>query len=401
MKKLIALLLAVAMVACLFVGCGNDDDKETEATTAAPTGDTTTAPAEDDKTAAVDMKVAMVTDYGDITDQSFNQTTYEAGKAWCDAAGVEFSYFKPTNDSTEARVASIELAIEEGYNVLLLPGYAFAGAIVETAEANPDVYYIALDVGEYDLQDAAGHADDFGYVYPANVYSGVYQEELSGFMAGVAAVKLGYTELGFLGGIAVPAVMRFGYGFVQGADYAAKETGATVNVKYCYGNQFFGDADITAYMDTWYAEGTQVVFACGGGIYSSAAEAANKVGGKVIGVDVDQKGIIDGSYAEGMTVTSAMKGLGATVKMMLSELQAGNWANYSGKVETLGLVSGTELDKNYVALPETTQFAEGFTQEDYAALVAAMFDGTITVSGSTEAEPTVTNINVDYQGNIK
>ena len=399
MKKLIALLLAVAMVACLFVGCGKDEPEET---TAAPAEETTAAPAEETTAApAFEMKVAMVTDYGDITDQSFNQTTYEAGKAWCEANGVEFSYFKPTNDATEARVASIELAIEQGYNVLLLPGFAFAGAIVETAEQNPDVYYIALDVGEFDLQDAAGKADDFSYVYPANVYSGVYQEELSGFMAGVAAVKLGYTELGFLGGIAVPAVMRFGYGFVQGADYAAGLTGTKVNVKYCYGNQFFGDADITAYMDTWYAEGTQVVFACGGGIYSSAAEAAARVGGKVIGVDVDQKGIIDGTYGEGMTVTSAMKGLGATVKATLTGLAAGNWADYSTKVETLGLVSGTDLEANFVQLPTTTQFGEGFTAEDYAALVADMFAGTVTVSGAIDAEPTVANITVDYQGNIK
>ncbi len=388
MKKLIALLLAVAMIACLFVGCGKDDSTtdptETDATTTAPT---------EKEEPSVELKVAMVTDYGDITDQSFNQTTYEAGKAWCEANNVEFSYFKPTNDSLEARVASIELAIEQGYNTLLLPGFAFGGAIAETAAANPEVYYIALDVSAADLGE--------GYEVPANVYCAVYQEELSGFMAGVAAVKLGYTELGFLGGIAVPAVMRFGYGFVQGADYAAGLTGAKVNVKYCYGNQFFGDADITAYMDTWYNEGTQVVFACGGGIYSSAAEAADKVNGKVIGVDVDQKGIIDGTYGEGLTVTSAMKGLGATVKATLTGLAAGNWADYSTKVETLGLVSGTDLEANYVQLPTTTQFGEGFTAEDYAALVADMFAGTITVSGNIDAEPTVANITVDYQGNIK
>ena len=392
MKKLIALLLAVAMIACLFVGCGKETN-EPEETTTAPTEvnnneETTTAPAP-----AVALKVAMVTDYGDITDQSFNQTTYEAGKAWCEANNVEFSYFKPTNDSLEARVASIELAIEQGYNTLLLPGFAFGGAIAETAAQNPEVYYIALDVSAADLGE--------GYEVPANVYCAVYQEELSGFMAGVAAVKLGYTELGFLGGIAVPAVMRFGYGFVQGADYAAGLTGAKVNVKYCYGNQFFGDADITAYMDTWYNEGTQVVFACGGGIYASAAEAAVKVNGKVIGVDVDQKGIIDGTYVEGLTVTSAMKGLGATVKATLTGLAAGNWADYSTKVETLGLVSGTDLEANYVQLPTTTQFGEGFTAEDYAALVADMFAGTITVSSSIDAEPAVANITVDYQGNIK
>ena len=220
-------------------------------------------------------------------------------------------------------------------------------------------------------------------------------------MAGVAAVKLGYTELGFLGGMAVPAVVRYGYGFVQGANDAAAETGAEVNVKYVYGNQFFGDADITAYMDTWYADGTQVVFACGGGIYTSAAEAAAKVeGAKVIGVDVDQAPTID-AYGEGMTVTSAMKGLAATVKTLLTELiENDNWAEYSGKVTSLGLVSADDPSANYVQLPESTQWADGFTADDYAALVAALFNGEITVSADIEAEPAV-DIAVDYQGNIK
>ena len=224
----------------------------------------------------------MVTDYGDITDQSFNQTTYEACKAYCEANGLKFSYYKPASDSDDDRVASIELAIDEGYNVIVMPGYAFAGAIAKTAPEYSDVTFIALDVSEFDLTSAG--LDPI----PANLYSAVYQEELCGYMAGYAAVKLGYTKLGFLGGMAVPAVVRYGYGFVQGADAAAAETGAKVEIKYVYGNQFFGDADITAYMDTWYAAGTEVVFACGGGIYSSAAEAAAKVGGKVIGVDVDQ-----------------------------------------------------------------------------------------------------------------
>ena len=215
-------------------------------------------------------------------------------------------------------------------------------------------------------------------------------------------MKLGYTHLGFLGGMAVPAVIRYGYGFVQGCNAAAVELGKEkeVTVEYVYGNQFFGDADITAYMDNWYQTmGVQAVFACGGGIYTSAAEAAAKVNAKVIGVDVDQAGIIN-AYGEGMTVTSAMKGLAATVNKMLTEIKAGNFANYAGKVETLGLVSGTDLDANYVGIPASTQYAEGFTAEDYAALVAKMFAGEVTVSNNTETQPEVA-LTVTYYGNIK
>ena len=392
MKKILALVLALCMVFAL-CACGNtpaDGNKPAEESKA-PAAEESNAPA--DEPEAVTYKVAMITDYGDITDQSFNQTTYEGCKEFCEANGVDFKYYKPAGDSTAERVAMVDAAVADGYNVVVMPGYAFGETITQVADLYPDVKFIALDVSQGDLGD---------YQIPENVTCAVYQEELCGYMAGYAAVKLGYTKLGFLGGMAVPAVVRYGYGFVQGADAAATELGAEVSLNYVYGNQFSGDADITAYMDTWYANGTEVVFACGGGIYISAAEAAAKVGGKVIGVDVDQAPTID-AYGEGMTVTSAMKGLAPTVKDILAELILNdNWAAYAGQIQTLGLVSGTDVEANYVQIPyESTQWSDTFTKDDYAALVAAMFDGTVTVSNNTETEPTVKTITVDYQGNIK
>ena len=378
MKKFLVLLLAALMVfsfaACGGGGGGSDEGAADES----------------------GMKVAMVTDYGDITDQSFNQTTYEACKAFCEENGVDFTYKKPASDSTADRVSSIEEAIEEGYNVIVMPGYAFANAIYEVAPLYPDTKFVALDVSEGDLT-AYGEREFDG----PNVFSAVYQEELAGYMAGYAAVKLGYTKLGFLGGMAVPAVQRYGHGFVQGADAAAGEAGVDgVEIKYVYGGQFFGDADITAAMDTWYSKGTECVFACGGGIYTSAAEAAAKVGGKVIGVDVDQAGIIDGAYGEGMTVTSAMKGLGATVNTLLGAIRDDKWSEYAGQIKNLGLVSETPAD-NYVQLPESTQWADGFQQADYEQLVKELFSGERTVSADTEKIPAVSNIKVDDQGAIK
>ena len=234
-----------------------------------------------------------------------------------------------------------------------MPGYAFANAIKQTVNTYTDVKFVALDVGAGDLNtfnDDGSIKEEFKV--PSNLYCAVYQEELCGYMAGYAAVKLGYKQLGFLGGMAVPAVVRYGYGFVQGVNAAAVEMkiAVTVSVKYVYGNKFVPAPEITAVMDTWYKGGTEVVFACGGGIYASAAEAAAKVeGAKVIGVDVDQAGIIDGKYGDGMTVTSAMKGLTPTVKTVLAAISADKWADFGGKIETLGLVSETPED-NYVQL---------------------------------------------------
>ena len=405
MKKILAILLALVMVMGL-VACGGNSTPETTGTP-------------NESTPAVDgteYKIAMITDYGDITDQSFNQTTFEAVKAFAEANGIKYNYYKPNTDATAERIAMVDAAIVDGYNVIVMPGFAFGGTIAEVSEMYPDIKFIALDVAKGDLLEAgvalAGETYDYipdnwnltDYVYMDNVYSAVYQEELSGYMAGVAAVKLGYKHLGYLGGMAVPAVQRFGYGLLQGVDAAAKELGIVdqIKVEYVYGNQFYGDADITAVMDTWYGEkGVECVFACGGGIWTSAAEAAAKVGGKVIGVDVDQAAIIDGAYGEGMTVTSAMKGLAPTVNTLLTAIVLeDNWAAYAGKIETLGLVSA-DPEANYVQIPmASTQFAEGFTAEDYSALVAAMFDGTVAVSGDISAFPT-TEVAVETYADIK
>ena len=389
-KVLLVTLLVVAIVASCFAFTACNKDK----------GD-------GDK----GVKVAMITDYGDITDQSFNQTTYEACKAYCDANNIKFKYYKPTGDSTEARVASVNAAIAEGYTIIVMPGYAFGGTIVEVADNNPEIKFVALDVARGDLLEAKyGKEYDYNpdnpkwtYQLPSNVTCFVYQEEISGFMAGYAAVKEGYKKLGFLGGMAVPAVIRFGFGFVQGVNAAAVEMNIAneVSVNYVYGGKFNGTPEITAVMDTWYQGGTEVVFACGGGIFTSACEAATKAGvnGKVIGVDTDQSYIINGKYGAGLCITSAMKGLAPTVNTILTDIFAGKWENYAGKINKLGMVSGTDASLNYVQLPTDTWSMTNFTKADYATLVGKIFDGTITITDAIDNMPTTT-IKVTTQDNI-
>ena len=295
---------------------------------------------------------------------------------------------------------------------LLCQGYIFAPALVEVTYKYPDVKFIALDMTAGDIIAAAvgsKYYDDpdsyeaSDYYNTENTYCSVYQEEIPGYMAGYAAVELGYRNLGFLGGQAVPAVMRFGFGYVQGINDAAEELGIVdeIQVEYAYGGQFYGSTEITAAMDTWFSQGTEIVFACGGGIFTSAAEAAAKVGGKMIGVDSDQSPIID-AYGEGMTVTSAMKGLGATVKAMLNSIIVdGTWEEHVGKIENLGLVSGTDTSVNYVGLPEdTTQWNENFTVEDYYELVQKIYDGEIQIDNSIDQMPEVSVKVNERQGSI-
>jgi len=364
MKKTFTLVLALLIVFAL-CGCGETPAEETEAADE-----------------AIITKVALVTDVGTIDDESFNQATWQGVESWCTENGIEYTYYQPTEDSTDARVISITQAITEGANVIVMPGYLFGTTLLEVQDEYPDVYFIAIDVASGDLT-----YDYVTYYDPsANTTCISFAEEQAGYLAGYGVVKDGYTKLGFLGGMAVPAVVRYGYGFIQGADAAAAEMGVDIEINYTYGGQFFGDANITAKMDGWYSAGTEIVFACGGGIYTSAVEAALNYNGMVVGVDVDQNyigadGVADGTYAYNPFVTSAMKGLQNVTETALAELQAGNWSNYGGLFLKFSLAEG-----DYVGLPTATDSwnFSTFTVEEYESIKAAIMDGTIEIDNSSE-----------------
>ena len=397
-KKALSLVLASAMVASL-VGCGSSAETdttpaaETTTTEAAATTEAATTEAAATETAATeaattdnsDKKIAMITDSGDITDESFNQITWETCVAYGEANGIETQYYKPAEDTDEERINSVDLAVAEGATVVVMPGYLFGPAIAEEQDLYPDVTFIAVDVTEGDIVNLAGENVALG----SNVYICSFQEEQAGYLAGYAAVKDGYTSLGFLGGIAVPAVIRYGFGYIQGINAAAEELGVDVDVKYYYGGQFYGDDAITARMEGWYADGTQVVFACGGGIYTSAVDAAAQYDGKVIGVDVDQFPKIGDAC-----ITSAMKGLGSAVEAALDAYTSGNWSSIGGKSEQLGLTQG-----DYLGLPtdEASWGFKTFTKDEYETVLNGIKDGSITVSNDTENQPEVgSHVTVTY-----
>ena len=406
MKKILALLLAVVMVLGM-VACASKTEAPAETTTTEPAAETTTEetkteePAKEEETATEEQpaeegvikKVALVTDVGTIDDESFNQATWQGVKAYCEANGIEYTYYQPTEDSTDARCISIDQAIKEGANVVVMPGYLFGGSIVREQEKYPEVYFIAVDVGAGDLTE-----DYATYYDPAkNVVCATFAEEQAGYLAGYAVVMDGYTKLGFLGGMAVPAVIRYGYGWLQGARDAAKELGVEVECNYTYGGQFFGDANITAKMEGWYAGGTEIVFACGGGIYTSAVEAALKSKAYVVGVDVDQHYIGEKAVAENgynPFVTSAMKGLKEATVSALGKFFDGTWADIGGKVETLNLQAG-----DYVGLPtaEASWGFKTFTMDEYNKLIEDIRSGALTVSAEIADHPAVdASVTVNY-----
>ena len=327
-------------------------------------------------------ELALITDVGDVDDESFNQASWEALRDYAQANNKTYEYYRPTEDSTDARVKAIQQAITKGAKVIVCPGYLFEEAIYNVQDQYPEVNFLLLD-GE-------PHTADYStYKTADNTANVLFKEEISGYLAGYAAVVDGYTKLGFCGGMAVPAVQRFGTGYVQGIDAAAKALEKDVTVNYYYAGAFAATPEASAKMTEWYNNGTEVVFACGGKVYQSVQEGASKqAGAKWIGVDVDQV-----SVDPDRIITSAMKGLRESVMSALELYYAGSWAEIGGKTANLGLGSqfGSLEARNYVGLP-TADASWGFntfSKAQYDALVAQIASGEVAVSGDVSAEPTV------------
>lgn len=386
MKKFLALAMAGSMAFSL-AACGGNS-----ASSSSAAGATSSATAEEAATSEI-TGIAQVCDVGTIDDESFNQGCWEAVQAFGEANGLNYEYYLPSDDNDEERQTLIRNAINDGANTVVCVGYLYGPALAWASEEYPDVNFIGVDMTAADIGTET---------IPENVYCITYKEEQAGYLAGYAAVKDGFTELGFLGGMAVPAVIRYGYGFVQGADAAAQEMGANIHINYWYGGAFSGDANITAKMESWYSGGTQIVFACGGGIYTSAVEAAVKYDGKVIGVDVDQNyiGVNDvesGKYSYNPFLTSAMKGLSAGVTDAITHIAEGTWDTIAGTNGNYGLQEG-----DYVGLPtaeESWNFST-FTVEEYEALAEKIRSGELVVDNSSDdaVKPETSDFTkVDYQ----
>lgn len=316
---------------------------------------TACAPKEEEPT----YELALVTDIGTIDDKSFNQGAWEGVKQYAEENDITYQYYQPAEATTAAYVEAIGQAVEGGAKVVVTPGFMFAPAILEAQDLYPEVMFVLLDADPHDENYTEFRIED-------NVYSIYYAEEQSGFLAGYAAVIDGYTSLGFMGGMAVPAVVRFGHGFVQGAEVAAVELGVDVTVKYEYLNSFAPDDAHKTKALGWYAEGVEVIFVAAGGAGLSVMAAADTLtDAKVIGVDVDQSNLSDS------VITSAMKGLTTSVYEALVDFYADDFKG--GVIDTL------DVTKDGVGLPDDFSRFATFNKAKYDEIYAKLVNGTVVV----------------------
>ena len=381
-RKFMAVAGAAAAVSVL-TACGSSSS--TASSTAASSSTASSAASGEAAEGTAVSYVALCCDTGTIDDESFNQACWTAVQNYM---GDNCQYYIPEADaSDEDRETMIRQAVNDGADTVVCVGYLYGASLAWAAEQYPDTRFIAIDVTQADIGTDT---------IPANCYCITFKEEQAGYLAGYAIAKDGFTKLGFLGGMAVPAVIRYGYGYIQGIDVAAQETGNAVEVNYYYGGQFYGDANITSRMEGWYTSGTEVVFACGGGIYTSALEAAIKSNGYVIGVDVDQNyiganGVADGTYSYNPFITSAMKQLTVAVESALGDIDDGEWTTIAATNGNFGLEEG-----DYVGLPtaEDSWNFRTFTVEEYEAVKAKIASGEIVVDNSSEdsVKPTTSDL---------
>jgi len=310
---------------------------------------------------AEEFKIALITDIGEIDDKSFNQGTWEGVVAYAEENDVSHTYYKPAEKSTTAYVNAIELAISNGAEVVVTPGFLFEEPIFLVQDTYPDVDFILIDGTPH-------NADYSEFRTEENVQPILFAEDQAGYLAGYGAVMDGFTSLGFMGGMAFPAVVRFGMGFVAGANDAAAVKGVTITMKYHYTGGFSATPEVQTKAATWYQQGVEVIFACGGSLGQSVMAAAEIEGGKVIGVDVDQAA---DSYT---VITSAMKRLGVAVQLALTDHFDGTWEG--GTTWTL------DASNDGVGLPldiESWGFTT-WTRTAYNALFAKLADGTVVVT---------------------
>lgn len=365
MKKFLAMLLTGVMVLSL-AACGGKSNA-------------TDYDAIDDNPTSADGKyqIAFVTDVGQLKDKSFNQGTWEGVKKYASDNGKTYKYYQPANGdqaTDDDRYDAMKAAVDNGAEIVVCAGFLQYTALAQAAAEFTNVKFVFID----------GWATGL-----SNIMSIDFQEEQSGYLAGYAIVKEGYKKLGYAGGGggSNPACNRFGYGFVQGANAAAKELGVTVDMNYsfAYGSSFSASPELQSMLNGWYTNGTEVVFCCGGSMCQSGFAAASENDGKIIGVDVDQ------SSESETVITSATKGLREAVAYACDVFYSGKWDSekVGGNCTTLG------ANNDAVGLPTATWSMKKFSIADYEKVFKSLKDGSVTVDRDYENLKSLSNVNVN------
>ncbi|MBI9011070.1 MAG: BMP family ABC transporter substrate-binding protein [Clostridiales bacterium] len=375
LKRTIAMLLVVLLVAASFVACGSNDNNNANAGNNADANAATNEAADTTKEFE-GKKVGMVTDSGTITDKSFNQGTWEGILKAADEFGIAEKYLQPGGETTDDYLTEIGNLVDSDHGIIITPGFKFEEAIFLAQDKYPDTMFVLID--------GAPHSADYSeFRTEANVVSVFFAEQEAGFLAGVAAALESETgKIGFIGGMEIPPVQKFGWGFTAGVAYANANFDTTAQVvDYIYQGTFHevdAGQQIAASM---YDKGVDVIHAAAGGVGVGAINEAKtrKTAGEnvwIVGVDVDQ--YADGMIEDGTSIilTSAMKKIDTAAYDYIEAYLKGNFPG--GQTINLSAKDGG------VGLPVENPNLSDDTAAKTAEVLAGLQDGSIVAPATVE-----------------
>lgn len=357
MKRILIVLMMIVLAFCL-AGCGESNDEP--------------------KTA----ELAMIADCDKIEDGSFTQATWESVESFAKdnaltakcykteavvdpdeaaKAAKEGKEIKGPLTKEESYMKAIDKAVKNKAKLVIMAGSNFETTVYSAQSTYPDVKFLLID--------GVPHDAALNFATAANTIGVIFAEEEAGYLAGYAVVKEGYNKIGFMGGQEIPAVKRYGYGFVQGAAAAAAEMEKKVEMSYVYTGTFDPSKDIRKMAADKFKEGTQVIFACGGAMGTSIMEAAENNGGLVVGVDVDQ------SYLSSSVLTSAKKEINVVINEMLE--------NYVDDKFVGGIAFNYAAKNGGVSLEMNNDAFVKFSEDDYKKVFRQLKNGKIQLKKDT------------------
>ena len=352
-KKMIALALASVMSIGL-MGCGSKSGVSESS-----------------------LKVGMVTDAGTIDDKSFNQGTWEGILKAKDELGIDNNYLKPAGTTESDYMKEIGNLYDTGYKFIAGAGFKLESAIFKSQEKYSDAKFVLIDGVPNNGKSGDERVEKVG----DNSVAVLFAEQEAGFLVGVAAAaQLKEGNLGFIGGMELPAVQKFNWGFQQGVKYANENLETKMNIKaenVVYQGSFDNVAAGQQLAATMYDNGVKAIFTAAGGVGVGAINEAKAraTAGKeawVIGVDVDQysEGVYDGEKS--IILTSAMKKIDtATFDIIKDELD-GKFPG--GQTLTFDAKTGG------VGIPEKNPNLSDETQSKVNEVYKEIQDGKIKVS---------------------
>lgn len=319
------------------------------------------------------FKVGLVTNATSIDDKSFNQGTWEGIQRACKQYKLEATYIRPAGSTEADFLKEIGNLYDAGYKLIFCPGFQFETAVFYAQKKYPEAKFVLID--------GAPHSGDFKPVVGKNTASVIFAEHESGFMAGVAtALQVKEGEVGFIGGMAVPSVQRFNWGFQQGVKYANETLGVKVLIKpdnVIYQGSFDNVAAGQQLAAQMFDRGVKAIFCAAGGVGIGSineARARAKAGQKVwiIGVDRDQywDGIYEGEKS--VVLTSAVKRVDQAAYAMVKALKEGEFPG--GEILTFNAKT------NGIGIPENNPNLSREVQENVAKVLAELQSGKIKVS---------------------